>query len=426
MDEAHAVAAPVKGRAGWRLLVDPRFGPYLVGKTLSLMGVWGHTLVCAVVAYQVTGSVTFVGLLSLAQFGPQMVFATWSGSVADRADRVIQVIVGRSLSCMSSVFLGIWCIGGLDRPGTVAVIVGTSLLMGFGLTIGGPAMMALVPSLVEPNEIAAAVRLDSLPMLFGRTVGPALCALLLAEIGPVAAFIAAGSTSLLFVLVMFGIRRGVKQQPAPRAGEDRSMRAALALVRAHPRLALLILGVTATAFGTDPSITLAPAIADANGVGGATVGFYSGSFGLGAAIAVLGMDRLTRLVGMSRLVVGGLTALAAANLVLAFPVGLNLSMIAFACSGAGMSLAMTACTTLLQLAVSDEFRGRVMSLWLMGFVGSRPLAALLNGLLADLVSVGAALAFVAGVVALAAWLCRPARIASTVVAVSPAPDGRTR
>lgn len=425
MDEAYpadVVDHAPAGRSGARLLLDPRFGPYLVGKTLSLMGVWGHTLVCAVVAFEVTGSVTFVGLLSLAQFGPQMILATWSGSVADRADRVLQVVVGRSLSCLASVLVGVWCIGGVDRPGTTVVILGSSLLMGLGLTVGGPAMMALVPSLVGPAEMATAVRLDSLPMLFGRTVGPAACALMLAELGPAWTFLAAGSTSLLFVLIMLAIRGSAADRPAPSAGEDRSMRAALSLLRAQPRLAVLILGVTATAFGTDPSITLAPAIAHVNGVGAAAVGLYSGAFGLGAAVAVLAMGPLARGRALTPLVVGGLVVLSAANLVLALPVGFEVSLVAFACAGMGMSLAMTACTTLLQLAVPDEFRGRVMSLWLMGFVGSRPLAALVNGALADLVSVAAALVFVAGVVAVAAWMCRPARIAPPAPA---RPEGRT-
>jgi MFS family permease len=413
VDEAFASdlgAQSATGRSSGRLLMDRRFGPYWVGKVLSLIGLWGHNVICVVIGYQVTGSVTFVGLISLAQFGPQLLLASWSGAVADRANRVTQVIVGRGLSCLASGALALWCLGGLDRPGTVAFVIGSSFLMGLGLVIGGPAMMALVPSLVSPSEIPAAIRLDSLPMLIGRTVGPALGAFMLTQSGPVSGLSAAAAANAVFILVLVAIRP--KSEPsAERSADDRSMRVALALVRAQPRLALLLIGVTATSFGSDPSITLAPAIAHVNAMGDAAVGLFSGSFGLGAALAVLAMGPAGRLIELPRLVTGGLVLLATSCAALALPIGLIGSVVAFAVGGAGMSVAMTGCTTLLQLAVPDEFRGRVMSLWLMGFVGSRPLAALINGALADLVSVASALLFVAAVVAGAAWLSRPSRLA---------------
>jgi MFS family permease len=267
-----------------------------------------------------------------------------------------------------------------------------------------------VPSLVSPSEIPAAIRLDSLPMLIGRTVGPALGAFMLTQSGPVSGLGAAAAANVVFILVLVAIRP--RSEPsAERSADDRSMRVALALVRAQPRLALLLVGVTATSFGSDPSITLAPAIAHVNDMGDAAVGLFSGSFGLGAALAVLAMGPAGRLIELPRLVTGGLVLLAISCAALALPIGLIGFVIAFAVGGAGMSVAMTGCTTLLQLAVPDELRGRIMSLWLMGFVGSRPLAALINGALADLVSVASALLFVAAVVAGAAWLSRPSRLA---------------
>jgi MFS family permease len=398
------------GRSAGRLVLDRKFGPYLAGKSLSLVGLWLHNLVAVVVGYEVTGSVTFVGLISLAQFGPQALFAGWSGSVADRRDRVRQIAVGRGLSLVASAAVGSWCLAGVDRPGTVPFLLGTSLLMGLGLVVGGPAMMALVPSLVRPQEIPAAVRLDSLPMLVGRTIGPALGALMLAGLGAGPAFLASAATNVVFIVVLFFIRP--KRSPLPQGDSaDRSMWAALRLVRRQPRLGLLILGVTAASFGADPSITLAPAIAERNALGAAAVGVYSAAFGLGAALGVLVLGVAARRFGTPRLVTWALVTLAVSNLVLAAPSYLAVAVVAFACGGAGMSIALAGCTTLIQLAVSDEFRGRVMSLWLIGFVGSRPVAALFNGVLADLVSVAAALVFVASVVAVAAAACRPAKIA---------------
>jgi hypothetical protein len=81
----------------------------------------------------------------------------------------------------------------------------------------------------------------------------------------------------------------------------------------------------------------------------------------------------------------------------------------FALAGLGMTLAVASLSSLLQQRLPDHLRGRVMALWSVGFLGSRPFAAALNGAVADLVSVGAALGLVAVSMVAAAWLCLPAR-----------------
>lgn len=419
-----APSTPDRRGAG-RLLLDPVFGPYLAGKTLSLVGLWLHNLVAVVVGYQITGSVTFVGVLSLVQFGPQILLAGWSGSLADRSDRVLQIMIGRVLTLVASAALGLWCLGGTDRPGSVIVLLATSLVMGVGLIVGGPAMMTLVPDLVRPPEVPAAVRLDALPMLIGRTFGPALGGLLMTTVGAGPTFLAGAGMNLAFLTVLMVIR---PRRDAVRVTDstDSSMGAALFFLRKRPRLAVLLTGVTAASYGADPSITLAPAIAERGGLGAGAVGIYSAAFGAGAAVAVMVMGPLARRVGTPRLITGALALLILANAGLALPLSLASAVVAFTCAGAGMSVALTGCTTLLQLAVPDEFRGRIMSLWLVGFVGSRPIAALVNGVLADLISVAAALGFVALVNLAALMFCLPRRTAPPGYTGPPARETRPR
>jgi dipeptide/tripeptide permease len=82
----------------------------------------------------------------------------------------------------------------------------------------------------------------------------------------------------------------------------------------------------------------------------------------------------------------------------------------FGVCGLAMTLAFTSITTLIQNRTPDVLRGRIMALWFVGFLGARPVAAALNGLLADTVSVDAALVATAAVVAVAGFLCRPGRL----------------
>jgi MFS family permease len=101
---------------------------------------------------------------------------------------------------------------------------------------------------------------------------------------------------------------------------------------------------------------------------------------------------------------GVVTALSAIDAALAVTLTL------FTLSGAGMSCAISSLTSIIQQRCPAELRGRVMALWLMSFLGLRPLAASLNGLLADVVSLEAAYLVSGGLVLAALVPCRPRRL----------------
>ncbi|MDA3644233.1 MFS transporter [Saccharopolyspora indica] len=399
----------VSPRPALVLLRDRRFGPFFFGKTLSLAGLWSHNVIAAVLAYQFTGSVLYVGLVSVVQFGPQLLFVGASGVAADRGDRRHQIILGRLVCTAGSAALGLWCLlDGGDGPVGRVMVLAASLVMGMGLVLGGPALLSIVPALVREGEVPTAVRLDSLPMLVGRSAGPALGALLVAWSGPGPALLAAAATNVAFSVVVAMLRVDEPEARDPEA--DSSMRAAVRYVRSERRIALILLGVVTIGVAADPALTLAPAIAEAAGGGTAAVGVFASAFGIGAALGVVVMGPVERWFGRTPLVAAGLCVLGVATAVLAVPLPIAATVGAFGFAGAGMSVALTSLTTLLQVAVPDSLRGRVMSLWMACFVGSRPVAALLNGALADAFSVPVALVVAAALVAITAWVCRPGRL----------------
>jgi hypothetical protein len=106
----------------------------------------------------------------------------------------------------------------------------------------------------------------------------------------------------------------------------------------------------------------------------------------------------------------GLCLLGAGTLLLTVHGDVALAVAGFTVGGAGMMFALTGLSTQVQLITPDDMRGRVMALWSVAFLGSRPLTALMDGTIADRSSTGAALVTVAGIVLLAAWCCRPTRV----------------
>jgi hypothetical protein len=82
---------PPSGRPTHRLLVDPSFGPFFWTQMLSTIGIWVSNITAAILVFDLTGSALLVGLVSVAQFAPQVALGPWSGALADRGDRRRQI-----------------------------------------------------------------------------------------------------------------------------------------------------------------------------------------------------------------------------------------------------------------------------------------------------------------------------------------------
>lgn len=399
---------PIRGSL--HLLVDPVFSRFFFGKLGTLFGIWIHNIVGAIFAFQLTGSAVMVALVSITQFVPQVLFSPLGGAMADRGDRVKQMLIGRVVCLFGSGGLAATIlIVGEDDSGIAPVLL-SSFVVGIGFSIGSPAMQALVPALVRPEELPAAVALDNFPMMIGRAFGPALGAAVALSAGFGAAFALAAVGHFVFIV----LNSRLKVAPTVREEDsegDGSIISSLRYLRSQRAALFLILGVAAVGFGADPALTLAPSIADDIGGGAQLAGGFASAFGVGAVVGFLALPWLRRTLGVVRLSATGLILLAAGSLALTVIHLATPALIAFGLSGAGMTIAVTGSTTMLYQLVPDEWRGRVMAFWIVGFVGSRPFAAAMNGVLAETVALWAALVATAAVVLVAAFLCRPANIA---------------
>ncbi len=214
-------------------------------------------------------------------------------------------------------------------------------------------------------------------------------------------------------------------------GADNGMGAGLRYVLRHRAMLALLLGVGVAGFGTDPVLTLAPLLAPEL-VGGSAgglhvrseelvVGLLGSSFGAGAVLTMLILRRAHRRFGYRPVGVAGLGLLAAMLSVVSIsPPVLSLSCALLGVAGLGYFLAMTSLTTLLQMSIPEHLRGRIMALWGVCFLGSRPLAAFIDSSLAHVASARFALGVVALGVAVAAGLVLRAT-SSLVPAGSSAP-----
>jgi MFS family permease len=407
-DVATATADDPAPRGSFGLLRDRTFGPFFAGKLLSTIGVWIHNIAAAIVVWDLTRSTLLVGAVSIGQFTPQLLLAPWSGARADRGDRRRQLLLGRMVTAAGSGGLALWIwLIGIDGTAGAVVVIAAATVVGIGFALGGPAMNALVPALVRPRELPGAIALGSLPMTVARSAGPAIGALLLYGAGPAVAFAVAALLNVAFTVIIAVI--SIRDVPR-RQSNDGSVRAGWRYLRADAGMSALMLGVVTIGIGADPVITLTPAIADRLGQASSFVGTLASSFGVGAAAGFLMLSRVRLVLGLPRLAVTGLTGLAVGMLALAITPNVIGAITAMAIGGVGMAFALTSLTTMIQQQVPEDLRGRVMALWGVAFLGSRPIAAGVSGAITDNSSVGVALVVVSIILLLGAITVRPTRV----------------
>jgi MFS family permease len=380
------------------LLVDPTFGRYFLGNLASNSGNWIQNVAAATAVFSLTGSATLTGVVSGALWLGSLFLQPYAGVISDRVDRRRMLLAGQLLSFTAAAVLAVWTVtvGLPNLPGPWPIIIIT-VIIGVGNAVSTPSMQALVPALVPPADLEQAIALNSVTFTLGRAVGPALAAGILLLGGPTAGFVVNAVTYVPLLVVLLVIR----QREVERSGaSEGSVREVLHLVRTDRRLLILLVAAATIGWTADPINTLTPPMADMFGAGDALVGVFVGCFGGGAAVASLILRPVRRRLGLDRLGVGGLAGFGIGVVLFAVSPTPWLAAAALVLAGVAFLGAITVVTTRLQQGIAEDMRGRMMALWGVAFLGSRPVAALINGAVADAAGprTAAALAAVAALI----------------------------
>lgn len=373
-----------KARSSLRVLAQRNFAPYFVGNFLSMAGTWFQSIAQSLLVYRLTGSSFMVGVVNFAQFAGVVLLAPWSGPAADRFDRKrLLILTQLGLSVVTAVLALLVTIG----HGTVVVVVIQTLIYGFISAFATPAMQAIIPGLVSRDDLGAAVAMNSVTFNLARAVGPVAGAAVVARLG-IAPAIWMDAVSYLILVAALAVVHPTTARP-PRAERRPRLVESIRAVRHDKRLLILLLAVAGISISMDPVTTLTPQFAKqilhrADTLSGALMGAFGGGAVLASFLPYREDHRLGRLIApMLALMGAGLVAFGLMH-------SLWAGAMCLAISGFGYLAGQTRATTLLQLAVDDQQRGRVMALWSVAFLGTRPIASLADGGLAKLVGVRAA------------------------------------
>jgi MFS family permease len=357
-----------------RIVRQRDFGLYFLGNAVSASGTWFQNLAAALLVYRLTHSAFLLGLLSFCTFLPVLVLVPWTGAAADRFDRrrllmtmqVASTVLAATLAALAYAgHAGVW------------VVLPFSAGLGVLTAFATPASQALLGSLVGREDLPSAIALNSMTFNIARAAGPALAALSVRKLGIPATF-AINAASYLALAVALIFVRPAARSAAARGGAR--FRESLRLVRDQPRLLAFLLIVTAVSFAADPVATEGPAFAHAFGRPDTDAGYFIGAFGAGAVIGALFLAG--RVAGSSKRMLLTLIAMGGGIMVFSVSPSIWVGYAFLAVAGFGFLATNTASISRLQLEVSEDQRGRIMALWSVAFIGTRPLASLLDGAIA--------------------------------------------
>jgi predicted MFS family arabinose efflux permease len=371
-----AATDPAGSRPAWRVVTQRDFGVYFAGSALSNIGTWFQNIAAGLLIYELTGSTLLVGAVNFAQFLGAFVLAPWAGAAADRFDRRKLLMVTQVGAATVGGGLAVLTFADLVTP---AIVVGAASLLGLALAFMVPALLALVPLLVDGEDLDAAVSLNSVTFNLARAVGPVLGALVVEQAGYGFAFALNAASFLAFVVALALVRpRPQERATGPRPRLLESVR----MVRRQPVWTALLVAVVAVSTATDPINTITPELAiDVFDGRALDAGLLVGAFGAGATTTALTLTGWLRTEPYA--LPGAMVVQAAGMIGVGLAPAFPLALLAMAVSGGGFIAAITRSTARLQLEVPDLQRGRVMALWSIAFVGTRPFAALLDGAVAE-------------------------------------------
>jgi MFS family permease len=366
----------------FRALSHRDFRLFWIGAFLSNVGTWMQAVAQGWLVLLLTNSPFWLGLDAFMATAPAFVFTLAGGVFADLIDR-------RRLLIFTQVVAGIAALGLATLVWTNVVnrwmVLGFSFVTGCCMALASPSYLAMTYDLVGREDLANAIAMNSTQFQLSRVVGPALAGIAFRFFGLAGCFYANGLSFVAVVASLWMVRPQHQTGSAAHSVKDRralwaDLIEGFRYVRNRPRVSsLLLLSGVNSLFGA-PYFTLVPIYArNIFHLGETGLALMMGTAGAGALFGALLVAYLGDFKRKGWLVLGGAFAFGAFITSFALTARLTLSL-AFL-FGLGFSLVVCVATvnTLLQKLVTDQMRGRVMSMFILSFMGTMPIGNIAAG-----------------------------------------------
>ena len=360
-----------------RALRNPNFRLFWSGNFLSNIGTWMQSVAQSWLVLTLTNNSAFwLGVVGFAASIPFLFFTLFGGVIADRVDKRKLLVCTQSIMMILAFLLSALAWFHNIAVWGVALI---AFLNGVAQSMNQPSYQALVPRLVEREDLTNAIALNSAQFNMSRILGPTLGGYAMALIGVAGNFFLNGVSFLAVIWALFRIR--YPEEPEVRHPSIlHSLRAGLSYVRHERQMFVLMTMSGVMSFLFIPFITFIPYFArEQLHTTASGLGWLMAGSGTGAVLGALTVAWQGVIRHRGRVVAFGGTLGFAVVVAFCYSQWFALSVALTFCEGFVMIRTISAINVAMQHLSSDEMRGRVMSIYGTCFLGLPPLGSLLAG-----------------------------------------------
>ncbi|QOC94009.1 MFS transporter [Micromonospora craniellae] len=374
------------------------------GQLVKLIGVWMMFIAQDWLVLELSGdSATALGVVVALQFTPVLLLTLISGRLADRYDKRMLLFVANAFWTVLSLAMALLVLTGLVQLWHVFVF---AALLGVANAVETPVRQAFVSEMVGTPLLPNALSLNAAVFNSARIIGPAVAgvAIALFGVGPVFLFTALSSIGPLVTVIQMRTAE-LHREPLPPRNERAaatvldglryvSRRADLVL----PMVVMSVIGMSLFNF----QLTLAALAKTVFETGAASFGLFSTTLAVGALVGALaGTGRRSR--PSVWLVLGAAIACAVFGTLVGLAPTYWMVVVLLLPTGFFMVYFAQAANQRVQLGTDAAFRGRVMALWVLVFLGTNPVGAPLIGWVAETFGAGVSI-WAGGLISLATAL----------------------
>jgi len=354
---------------------------FFFGQLISRVGFWMQGMAQGWLVYRLSQSSFMLGLVAFAGQIPAVILGLYAGVVADRFNRYRICQITQALFMLQAFVLGFRTIYGHI---TVWEVFSLAMVAGILQTFEMPARQSFLQDIVGRDDLTSAIALNSALVNAARILGPTLAGIIVAQAGEGACFNING----ICYLAIIGGFLAMRELPRPAlhsttVSTSAFIREGVSYARHTPPVRLLLVFIGLLSLLSTPYTVLMPVFAkDILHGGPDSMGALMGAAGVGAVISTIFLARNRDPNTLGRTIAFSLVRFGVGQILFSLSRNFWLSLALLPLVGSGFMLPMSAANTLLQTLTPDRLRGRIMSLFLMMFMGAPPIGSLLAGGLA--------------------------------------------
>jgi len=353
---------------------------YFTGQVISLVGFWLQIVAEGWLIFQLTHSPLWVGIIGAVSTIPSLFLSLIGGVIVDRMSKKKILIATQTAALVLALLLGFLVQFNLMNVWYLTIL---AFFLGVVDAIDTPARQAFVVELVGKEDLSSAIALNSGMFNFARVLGPSIAGILIGVIGLFGAFYI---NAISFIPAIIAINMLIVSK-MPERVHPHPMEAIKEGVRYsynHTTIRILmIFAAVVTIFGWSYSTLLPVMVENIFHKGATELGYMYAASGVGSLLATALISAFSKKVKETTFIFSGSAIFGIGILLFTLTSSFYIALLFLFLIGFGLTMQFSVINVVIQHLVSDEIRGRVMSIYTVMFLGMSPFGSFLIGALAD-------------------------------------------